>query len=863
MALIHHYTRGVDGTKKRCDIDKYNSPAEFVVAIIPNGTPFRCYKNDIDITNDINKMVLDGEFKIVEYAGGGVVNAILRPINKILSWFMPSQSSASQANVQAASANNSLTDRTNKPRPYERIYDICGTVTCYPSDLMQAYRLHDSSNKEYEYGYYYVGRGHLQINEDDVFDGDTPLNTVTGSAASFYNPQSSPNSGSPFLNIGGSITENLYTTIKSNSIDGIVLKAPNEFIASLKDLSVTCELSGTTGTLINASGDAGFDDLFAVGDSVTIENVKTTYSYDVQTVDPVTGNIITTTVVVTAVLNGSYTVLAVESTYVALNVSNKLTQWQKIENGSDAMIANDDAIVRPTDIVEAGFTDWVSITTIEPKRLVANVVARQGMYKTKDNSKLYRKSATAQLQWQALDDNLNPTGAIYSVDKTLTDRSRDEVGMSIIADLPSQTKVRVRLRRSDNQDTGYEGTIYDELTYRDLYGQIPDSTAYYGDMTTVHTKRKATVQAAAIKEPQLKVICTELLHKYLGNGVFDSVRTTNTQAVQSLIRLMRDPYVGGLTLTNSCMDGLLEVQDEIETYFNNPVAGQFCYTFDDKSDTAQDICQTIAEAVFSTVYRDGNDIKLHFERPVSGPSMVFTHRSKVGAEKWTRSYGSQSYDSLEFKYVDPDTNTTETIKIPEAGGANPHTIDSKGVRNYQQAYWLAHRQRQKDILQRVSVEFTSTEEGLYAVVGEPISVVKGSRVAAYDGYVVAQSGLTLTLSQEVKFTNEDDHFIQLKRRDGTVESIRCESGNNARTVTLLSAPSEEVYTGNSAVKTEFSFGNEARHLAQMIIPVTVDPQSNKTVKITGKNYREDIFKYDGVDPVSGGFSDGFSDGFDI
>ena len=130
-------------------------------------------------------------------------------------------------------------------------------------------------------------------------------------------------------------------------------------------------------------------------------------------------------------------------------------------------------------------------------------------------------------------------------------------------------------------------------------------------------------------------------------------------------------------------------------------------------------------------------------------------------------------------------------------------------------------------------------------------------------YIVAKNGLTLTLSQEVEFTDGDDHFIQLKRRDGTVESIRCEAGSNARTVILLSSPTEEIYTGNGAVKTEFSFGNEARHLAQMIIPVTVDPQSNKTVKITGKNYHEDIFLFDGVDPFSGGFSDGFSDGFDI
>ena len=73
----------------------------------------------------------------------------------------------------------------------------------------------------------------------------------------------------------------------------------------------------------------------------------------------------------------------------------------------------------------------------------------------------------------------------------------------------------------------------------------------------------------------------------------------------------------------------------------------------------------------------------------------------------------------------------------------------------------------------------------------------------------------------------------------------------------------EIYTGNSAVKTEFSFGNEARHLAQMIIPTQVDPQTDRTVRITGVNYHPDVFLYDGVSTGGGAFNNGFSNGFDI
>ena len=116
--------------------------------------------------------------------------------------------------------------------------------------------------------------------------------------------------------------------------------------------------------------------------------------------------------------------------------------------------------------------------------------------------------------------------------------------------------------------------------------------------TTVHTARKQTARATSVKSPKLALVVTEKLYKYLGNGVFDMALTENTQAVQSLIRLMRDPVVGNLNLTAANMDKLLATQAEVESYFGTPLAGQFCYTFDSYETTAQDIITAIAEAIF-------------------------------------------------------------------------------------------------------------------------------------------------------------------------------------------------------------------------------------------------------------------------
>jgi len=846
LAIVEHYALR-DG---KFDIVRHNAqPMDFVVSNIPDGTPFRIYKDSVlienDVTEDYDALQTDGVFYIIEGPGGGVTalftGALSFVLKPIMRWLTPS---VATANVQAESANNRLTNRTNEARPYKRTYDICGEVECYPSNLMKDYTIYNSSGKAVEYGYFDVARGYVDTPADGIYDGDTLLSNISGSSAAVYEPYTSPNNGSPTVLIGDAIAEPLFITVESNEVDGETLKAPNDQTYSLSSVS-TVYLSGTTGILTDSSGDNDFSETITDGDSVKLIEVVAVVSS------------------VAILLSGTYTVTAVSDTALELDVSGNLAEWQKLITERTISLSNYTPKVTPADPKEASFSDWVTMSTIKQTRLVANVVAENGIYKTKDGSSKRKTSVTAEMQYQLLDDSGVPYGPYYTAQNTVAGRTASTRGASIIGDLPVASYCRARCRRVTNYDFSYDGTVVDEIKYEQLYGQIEDTTAHYGNRTTIHTARKQTIRATSLKSPKLSLMTTELVYKYLGNGVFDTERTTNTQAVQSLIRLMNDPEVGGLTLTTANMDALLSVQDEIETYFDNAVAGQFCYTFDDYTTTAQDIIGIIAEAVFCKSYRQGHSILLDFDRPRSGPSMVFTHRSKApSGEKWSRTFNDRSsYDSLKFQYIDPDDNTTATISIPEDGGLNTETYTSKGVRNYQQAYWLAWRRYQRNTLARVSVEFNALEEGALAKIGRTISVVKGPRVAPYDGYVVAVDGLKLTLSQPVEFTDGLDHSILLKMRDGSVQSRGVTQGANNRQVVLDSALSEAVYVGNSALKTEFSFGSDDRHAAQHIVVSTVEPGKDRTVKITGYNYTDDYYLYDGVPAQFGGFSNGFSNGF--
>ena len=846
MPITWHLTRNEEGGYDR---KKYlMPPMDFVISKIPDSTPFHIYiesiGDDNDVTEDFEALQEDSEFFVVESAGAGAIalyKFVFKPILALLTAKAPSAPIAS--NSQASSPNNSLTDRNNKPRPYERTYDICGTVQSIPNDLMSTYKIYDASGNVIEYGYYDVGRGELDTPASGVTDGDTLLSQITGSSAAIYSPFTNPNSSSPKVLIGEPITESLYITATSNEVDGQTLRAQNDLASNVGGVG-RASISGTTGTIADSSGDSQFDEFVSAGDVARLQNIY---------VDGQPGG--------TIQLDGYYPVISVSSVDIKLDVSSNLAVWQRLGSNNFLLGEDPNALVGPADTYGNSLTNWFTISKIKSERIVVNIGASNGMYKDDGDAKK-RTSVVVEVQYQLLDDNNNPYGGILTSRGTVSGRSDESTGVSIYATLPSPSYVRVRARRVTNKDFEFNGQVVDEVQFNNLYGQIKDKKSDYGNRTTIHTARKQTPRATAIKSPQLRMIVTERVYKYLGGGVFETSLSKNNRAVQSLIRLLRDPVCGNLNLTNENMDALLAVQDEIESYFGNPEAGQFCYTFDSYDLTMQDIINIIADAIFCKSYREGNAVLLDFDRPRMGPEMVFTHRSKSTGEKWTRSFNTKDkFDSLKFSYIDPTTNIKETITIPANGGVKTETYDSKGIRNYRRAYWAAYRRYQRNLLNRVAVEFTAMEEGIFARPGRAISVVKGSRVSPFDGYVVAVDGLTLVLSQNVEFTDGDDHSLILKRRDGSVQSVGVVRGHNDRTVIMTSAPQEAIYTGNNALKTEFSFGNEDRHNAQMVVVSTVEPGSDRTVKITGYNYTDDYYAYDGVSPFGRGFSGGFSNGF--
>lgn len=822
---------------------------QWLVDNISPGENFKVYIGDVCNENEISRNLeaIDKarEVTVIKAPAGGTALVLLAAV--VISVAVTSLLAPDEVKVNRTdrSPNNSLSDRRNKARPNERIVDLVGQDKCIPDVLQQEYSIFNNNTEE-RYGYYCIARNQVQV--EQIKDGDTLIEDITGASAGVYYPNKSPNNSTPDIQIGDAINREVVGVYQSPDAIGQVLRAPNEKALELNGSVRAYVLNPGNpiterGVLEDTSGDIDFS-TFSAEDTVSLQNFEF-FDDDInewvefgQNTSDITG------------------IVGDEIAFLI----NTDPSWDALPPSGAFLRESVDPIIVDTASQEIG---PFKITSTKVNTLLVNIYAPNGIYKENNNG---RKKTTVQYRVNVtyLDDNLDPAGTVIAVIGEISGSDASEKGVTEEIDLGFATYLEFSVERITDKDYAFNGNVVDDIKLKDVFGLFDIDKTNFGNITTVQTKRTANSQAGAIRAPEINCIATELVYKYLGGGVFDSVLSANQEAMQSLIRVALDPYIGRRTVDEIDLDLLLSIQTEITDYFENEEAGYCSYSFDDQESSAQEILFTIANAAFTVLWREGRVLKAFFESPQTIPSMVFTHKSKrEDSETWSREFISgKRKDSIEFEYKDDKLFTKETLYFPaDRSGTNPLKVKISGIKGLSQATWRMMREYNKLKNQNISLEFQALQEGVLVKPQRLISVVKGSRTATTDGYVMAVDGLTLTLSQNVTFTDNDDHFVILKRRDGSVEVIQALEGSNPREIILGFAPSEAVYTGNDEQKTEFSFGNEARLMGQLMLPQEINPADRQYVTIKAINYSDEYYKDDTEKPIGRAFSDGFDEGF--
>ena len=129
------------------------------------------------------------------------------------------------------------------------------------------------------------------------------------------------------------------------------------------------------------------------------------------------------------------------------------------------------------------------------------------------------------------------------------------------------------------------------------------------------------------------------------------------------------------------------------------------------------------------------------------------------------------------------------------------------------------------------VTFTTELEGLIPSYGDLIAITHDMAQWGQGGEILKQEGLKLTLSEPVTFKDGQEHYLALRKKDGSLAGpYKVSAGELATEVILETLPEIPILTDTDRERTHFAFGTAGKW--SVLARVTrIRPRGN-TVEIT-------------------------------
>jgi hypothetical protein len=550
---------------------------------------------------------------------------------------------------------------------------------------------------------------------------------------------------------------------------------------------------------------------------------------------------------VTVNLNGSYTVVSVNSDTITLDSPasvksdwNDIASYENNETGylSPKLVTSANKLIGWFTLDEPGLTD-----------IYFNFVALNGLYKD-DGKKQLRFDVTISATIRAVDENDNPIGMEEAHSITLEGSSLTTSTRAVTLKVrPSFSgRCQVRAWRVTPSDLDFEGSVVDEVKWRDVYAMTRITEEHFGDVTTVHSKTYATDGALSIKNRKLNMLVTRKIPTRISGNTFTTELNASTNVADILCFICLDPKIGNRSILEVDVDNIYDTVEDIKNYFGTDSAAEFNYTFDSENLSFEETISSIAQAIFCKAYRRGSQIKLTFEKLTDTSTILFNHRNKIpGSESRTVRFGNQDgNDGIEFQYQSNEDDAIETIYIPSDKSAiNPKKIESIGVRNYEQAFFHAWRAYNKVKYQNIAVDFEATAEANVLTIADRILVADNTRSGTQDGEIISQDGLILELSQPYQLDENKQYTIFLQHTDASVEPITISAGEDEYHVVLAHAPKQalSLNTNHYAVATYQIVANDSTREHAFLL-TEKNNQSNFTSRLTAINYDTRYYEKD-------------------
>ena len=815
----------------------------------------RLYEDSVCVENDItpkSKADIDRiensngkTFYVVCYPQevGTIIAVVSVAISIASAYFLSPDIDQTETSDITSSPNNRVLSPQNKARPNQRIPDIFGTVKSIP-DLIsaptvgQVYKRYENG-KRVSYVYYCIGKGFYDIKPNDIKVGNTSVSTIGAVDMEVYDPYTNPvNNGVPSLTINSPINKPLVFSSVSKAVNGQTLLPPNSNrYTGDKDLKFVwpniIALKQPNSEHLNA--------IFEVGESINISTPVSAYEDPNNPGGPYFTLDFTGSYVVETVTSGTMTLVSPNS----VNVS-----WDILQNILDSETKygdiNSDATLNSNNYSPVG---PVVIETKGSDEIELSFLAQSGLYTIDESNNQKALSVDIYTTIEPVDENGDSLGPTEAFTFTISGSSkfRDYIGVTETISLTDpENRYKISCLRLTPFDTDFKGTIQDEIVWESLTAkkELPVTTDY-GDVTTIYMRSE---QGRTEVSGELNCVVTRKIPVRLSGDDFTQTLHPTNRADEILSFVSKDPFIGGRDDDELDYSVIYDTVQQISDYFGDERLVEFNYTFDDLNTSFEETVATICGAVFSRAYRQGSLLKISFEREQLMSSLLFNHRNKLpGSEKRTTNFGNfNDHDGVEITYIDGETYTKETLKVPPGSPfTNTKQVNIVGVKGYEQAHRHAWRIWNKIVYQNTILNMTCTQEADLLLLDDKVLIADNTRPDTWDGEIEGVNGLELTLSQPLDLDSEENYVIFLQYSSGVVQSIPFSLTSDNRKILLNSAPTEVLSTNeDNYAKCTYEITREANERVSTFLVQEKTPNDNFTSDMVCVNYDWRFYHFD-------------------
>jgi len=526
-------------------------------------------------------------------------------------------------------------------------------------------------------------------------------------------------------------------------------------------------------------------------------------------------------------LDGTYSIQSVAATQITLNNPELVNDdWGKVLTSTVGQI-----VEIGIDKINGKWIGWHNINMDGATRLTGNFTFPQGIYWTSSSGRRDPDDVIIQFEYQQLNSNNNPVGAVYNSTTRVYGKYLNPFGRTINIDLPFSGPLRFRVSRVDAVDG--QGT--EDCRVKAVYASKVSDIHTYNDVTVIQSEAIASDGLYAIKERKLNCLVTRKL-KLNGTGTL----TATKSAAQALINIALDQKNGRRTLAEIDVAQILAEEQSVIDYFGNSKAAEFSYTFDDNNLSFEEMAGMIASTIFCEAYRYGSKLRLRSEKPQDNSVLLFNHTNKApNSEKRTKSFGiDNNYDGVEVEYTSPSDDTRITyVATDDSNPINTLKIKTSGIRSDEQAKTRAWREWNKLKYRNISVEFEAWEESELLARMDRILVADNTTIETIDGEVEVVDGLKLYLSQPIPQSGDYNIYLQLP--NATVDIVPC-TYLDEYSVQLTRMPLVNLAIGRATYQLILS----SSPAPKPFLMTELRPQSKMTNMLTCINYDSRYYQND-------------------